>query len=61
MGRKDLDYAQAEAVVMAMERHLNNRPLTNIVSKTGEEQVLTPNKIKWGQVANTIEDRVGWR
>lgn len=56
MGRTHLEYAQVEAVVMDIERHLNNRPLTYMESETGEEQVLTPNTIMWGQEAYTIED-----
>ncbi|XP_068721773.1 uncharacterized protein [Montipora capricornis] len=49
MGRTHLEYAQVEAVVMDIERHLNNRPLTYMESESGEEQVLTPN-------TTTIED-----
>ncbi|XP_029204053.2 uncharacterized protein LOC114968097 [Acropora millepora] len=56
MGRTHLEYAQVEAVVMDIERHLNNRPLTYMESETGEEKVLTPNAIMWGQEAYTIED-----
>ncbi|XP_068759744.1 uncharacterized protein [Montipora capricornis] len=56
MGRTHLEYAQVEAVVMDIERHLNNRPLTYMESEAGEEQVLTPNAIMWRQEAYTIED-----
>ena len=56
MGRTHLEYAQVEAVVMDIERHLNNRPLTYMESETGEKEVLTPNTIMWGQEAYTIED-----
>ena len=56
MGRTHLEYAQVEAVVMDIERHLNNRPLTYMESETGEEQVLTPNAIMWGQEVYAIED-----
>lgn len=56
MGRTQLEYAQVEAVVVDIERHLNNRPLTYMKSEAGEEQVLTPNAIMWGQEAYTIED-----
>ena len=45
MGRTHLEYAQVEAVVMDIERHLNNRALTYMESEAGEEQVLTPNAI----------------
>jgi len=56
MGRTHLEYAQVEAVVMDIERHLNNRPLTYMESETGEKEVLTPNTVMWGQEAYTIED-----
>ena len=56
MGRTHLEYAQFEAVVMDIERHLNNRPLTYMESETGEEQVLTPNTLMWGQESYTVED-----
>ncbi len=56
MGRSHLPYEQMEAVVMDIERHLNNRPLTYVESDNGEEQVLTPNVIMWGQNSYTIED-----
>ena len=49
MGRTHLEYAQVEAVVMDIEGHLNNRPLTDMESETGEEKVLTPNAIMWGK------------
>ena len=57
MGRTSLKYDQVESVVMDMERHLNNRPLTYVESDFGEEQVLTPNIIMWGQNAYIVEDR----
>ena len=56
MGKTHLEYAQVEAVVIDIERHLNNRPLTYMESETGEEQVLTPNAIMWGQEVYAIED-----
>ena len=56
MGRTHLEYAQVEVIVMDIERHLNNRPLTYMESEIGEEQVLTLNAIMWGQEAYTIED-----
>lgn len=45
IGRLHLSYEQVEAVVMDIERHLNNRPLTYVESDNGEELVLTPNVI----------------
>lgn len=56
MGRANLTLEQFESVVMDIERHLNNRPLTYMESEAGEEQVLTPNLIMWGQDAHIIED-----
>ena len=56
MGSTSLQYEQVEAVVMDIERHLNNRPLTYVESEAGEEQVLTPNIVMWGQGAHAIED-----
>jgi hypothetical protein len=56
MGRSHLRYEQMESVVMDIERHLNNRPLTYVESDNGEEQVLTPNVIMWGQNSHTVED-----
>ena len=56
LGRTHLEYAQVEAVVIDIERHLNNRPLRYVESETGEERVLTPNAIMWGQDAYTVED-----
>ena len=45
------------SVVMDIERHLNNRPLTYVESELGEEQVLTPYLLLWGQDAHIVEDR----
>ena len=56
MGRSHLRYEQMESVVMDIERHLNNRPLTYMESDNGEEQVLTPNVIMWGQNSHAVED-----
>ena len=56
LGRSQLTFKQLEVVIMDIERHLNNRPLTYIESEGGEEQVLTPNVIMWGQNACTLED-----
>ena len=46
---------QLEAVVIDVENNLNNQPLTYLDSDRGEEQVLTPNVLKWGQNAHPIE------
>lgn len=42
-GKNKLQVRTSESVVMEIERHLNNRPLTYVESELGEEQVLTPN------------------
>ena len=48
---------QLEAVVMDIEKHMNNnRPLTYVESERGEDQVFTPNLIMWGQGAHILED-----
>ena len=56
LGKTHLSFAQFEAVVMDIERHLNNRPLTYVESDGGGEEVLTPNSIMWGQQSHILED-----
>ena len=48
LGRTHLNFEQLEAVVIDIEKNLNNRPLTYLDSDGGEEQVLTPNILMWG-------------
>ena len=36
-------------MILNIERHLNNRPLTYVESNQEEEQILTPNTLLWGQ------------
>ena len=55
LGRTHLTFEQLEAVVIDVEKNLNNRPLTYLDSDGGEEQVLTPNVLMWGQNAHPIE------
>ena len=55
LGRTHLTFEQLEAVVIDVEKNLNNRPLTYLDSDGGEEQVLTPNILMWGQNAHPIE------
>ena len=55
LGKTLLKPGQLEAVIMDIERHLNNRPLTYVESDIGEEQVLTPNII-WGKNSYIIEE-----
>ncbi len=49
IGKTHLSFVHLEAVVMDMERHLNNRYLTYVESDGGDEEVLTPSLIMWGQ------------
>ena len=55
LGKTHLMFNQLQAVIMDIERNLNNRPLTYVESGHGEEQILTPNVILWGQNAYTME------
>ena len=55
LGRTHVTFEQLEAVVIDVEKNLNNRPLTYLDSDGGEEQVLTPNILMWGQNAHPIE------
>ena len=43
LGRTTLSFEQLETVIIDIEKHLNNRPLTYLESDGGEERVLTPN------------------
>ena len=56
LGKTHLTFEQLEVVIMDIERHLNNRPLTYVESDGGDEKVLTPNIIMWGQDAHIVED-----
>ena len=56
LGRTTLSFEQLETVIIDIEKHLNNRPLTYLESEGGEEQVLTPNMLMWGQNAHQIEE-----
>ena len=56
LGRTHLTFEQLEAVIVDIEKHLNNRPLTYVESGEGEDRVLTPNTIMWGQNSYTLED-----
>ena len=49
LGKSRLLFNQLETVILDIERHLNNRPLTYVESSQEEEQILTPNTILWGQ------------
>ena len=56
LGRTTLSFEQLEKVIIDIEKHLNNRPLTYLESDGGEEQVLTPNVLMWGQNAHQVEE-----
>lgn len=56
LGKANLAFEQLEAVVMDIERYMNNRPLTYVESESGEDQVLTPNLVMWGQGTYILED-----
>ena len=56
LGATHLTFEQLEAVVIDIEKHMNNRPLTYVESGEGEPQVLTPNVIMWGQNAHEIRN-----
>ena len=57
LGKTHLTLDQLIAVVMDIERHLNNHSLTYIESDGGGPQVLTPNTILWGDDSHILEDR----
>ena len=56
LSRTHLSFAQLEITVLDIERYMNNRPLTYVESEVGEDQVLTPNVIMWGQNSHILED-----
>lgn len=43
-------------MIIDIEKHLNNRPLTYLKSDGGEGQVLTLNVFMWGQNAHVVEE-----
>ena len=55
VGKTPFTVEQLEDVIMDIEKHLSNRPLTYSESVFGEE-VLTPNVIMFGQNAHQIEN-----
>ena len=57
LGRTHLTFEQFEAVVIDVKKNLNNQPLTFLDSNGGEERVLTPNGLMWGQNAHPIDGR----
>jgi hypothetical protein len=45
LGKTHLSFVHLETVVTDIEKHLNNRPLTYVESKGGDEEVLTPSSV----------------
>ena len=56
LGKTHLTFEQLEVSITDIERHLDNRPLTYVESHGGDEKVLTPKMIMWGQNAHIVED-----
>ena len=56
VGKSLLSFNQFEAVVLDIERHMNNRPLTYVEGDNEESQVLTPSMIMWGKNCHILED-----
>ena len=56
LGRTTLNFEELETVIIDIEKHLNNRPLTYLKSDGGEGQVLTLNVVMWGQNAHVVEE-----
>ena len=54
--RSTLSFHQLEAIVIDIEKNVNNRPLTYVESEQEEEQVLTPKTILWGHNVYIIDD-----
>ena len=49
VGKSLLTFEHVEAVVMDIERHMNNRPLTYVEGDSEEIQALTLSMIIWGK------------
>ena len=56
VGKLLLSFEQFETVVMDIERHMNNRPLTYVEGDNEESQVLTPSMIMWGKNCHILEE-----
>ena len=50
LGKTKLTFEQLEAVVMDIEKHMNNCLLTYIESESGEDQVLKLNLVMGGKL-----------
>ncbi|XP_029205849.2 uncharacterized protein LOC114969687 [Acropora millepora] len=56
LGKTHLTFELLGAVIIDIERHLNNRPLTYVESDEGGQRTLTPNVLIRGQNAHGLED-----
>ncbi len=56
LGKTHLTFEQLETVLMDVERHLNNRPLTYVEDELGEGRILMPNTIMWGQNSYVFDE-----
>ncbi len=56
LGKTHLTFEQLETVLMDVECHLNNRPLTYVEDELGEGRILTPNTIMWGQNSYVFDE-----
>ena len=56
LGKAKLPFEQLEAVVIDLEKNVNNRPLTCVEMEQEEDHVLTPNTILLGQNVYTVEE-----
>lgn len=56
LGKTHLYFEHLQDVIVDIEKHLNNRPLTYVESDKGRTQTLLPTVLMWGQNANEVED-----
>ena len=56
LGKTTLNFENLEMVILDIERHLNNRPLTYVECDGGDEQESTPNMLLWSQNAHAVEE-----
>ena len=56
LGKTTLNFENLETVILDIERHLNNRPLTYVECDGGDKQELTPNMLLWGQNSHAVEE-----
>ena len=56
VGKLLLSFEHFGTIVMDIERHMNNRPLTYVEGDNEESQVLTPSMIMWGKNCHILEE-----